>query len=298
MLATTEMAVQTPKEELREKLKYLQQPITLEDLSDILESTIKQDQENKLITFLILLLTYSDQDQQNISFKSESSTGKSYIPLEIAKYFPSEDVYSYAYVSPTAFFHEYGEWYEESKVIKLSLKKKILILGNYQIKKVIQKKFFSLPDNIFAIHSADEKIEEIRNKMKSPVKLGNVVRIVSFGLNTVNNKKYVSTENINDLYKPSLMGRDVGRYFIKNKKFVLYDKKILSRIGDEEAFNSKEKLVMQRIGSGLIATFDNKQHYCFNSTNMILKKDESYNLKYILALLNSKLINYYKSFAV
>jgi hypothetical protein len=86
-----------------------------------------------------MLLTYTDADQINISFTAESSTGKSYIPLELAWYFPKEDIIEYSYVSPTAFFHEYGtlipdpsdtrtvEDEARRKIVKIDLSQKILI---------------------------------------------------------------------------------------------------------------------------------------------------------------------------
>jgi len=55
-----------------------------------------------------MLLTYTEEDQINIGFLAESSTGKSYIPLETSQYFPSEDVIKLGYASPKAFFHDYG----------------------------------------------------------------------------------------------------------------------------------------------------------------------------------------------
>jgi hypothetical protein len=39
---------------------------------------------------------------------AESSTGKSYIPLELSGLFPSEDVIKLGYASPTSFFHDWG----------------------------------------------------------------------------------------------------------------------------------------------------------------------------------------------
>lgn len=90
------------------KLKELNKPVKLEEISEILNSTIKHDERNKLITFLAMLLTYTEENQINLSFTAESSTGKSYIPLELAWYFPKKDVVEYSYVSPAAFYHEYG----------------------------------------------------------------------------------------------------------------------------------------------------------------------------------------------
>jgi hypothetical protein len=97
------------KEELIAELKQIDRHLTIDELIDILGSTIKHDNENKVITFLTMLNTYSQEDQINIGFLAESSTGKSYIPLELAKYFLQDDIVMLGYASPTAFFHEYGE---------------------------------------------------------------------------------------------------------------------------------------------------------------------------------------------
>ena len=94
------------KEALRRKAT---EPITLEKVKTILSKTIKADDNNKLILFLCFLLNYSEEDQQNIAFNAPSSTGKSYIALEVSKFFPPEDVKIHSYTSPTAFFHALGK---------------------------------------------------------------------------------------------------------------------------------------------------------------------------------------------
>jgi len=127
------------RQELDILMKEVTRPLTLDELSEILNSTIKHDKRNKLITFLSMLLTYTEEDQINLSFTAESSTGKSYIPLELAWYYPAPDVIEYSYVSPTAFFHEYGmlrsdpsdkrdvEEEKKRKIIVIDLRQKILI---------------------------------------------------------------------------------------------------------------------------------------------------------------------------
>lgn len=84
-------------------------PISLADVAETLSSTLKRDYENKLMVFLSMLMNYSGDDQQNIMFNAPSSTGKSYIALEIAKLFPGEDVDKKGYTSPTSFFHVMGK---------------------------------------------------------------------------------------------------------------------------------------------------------------------------------------------
>jgi hypothetical protein len=135
------------REELVQKLQLeemrnheaLTRPLTVDDLITILEPTIKHDNPNKVITLLTMLLTYTENDQINIGFLAESSTGKSYIPLELSGLFDKCDVIKLGYVSPTAFFHEWGlalpdptdkrdvEEDKKRKIIHIDLHQKILV---------------------------------------------------------------------------------------------------------------------------------------------------------------------------
>ncbi len=96
-------------------------------LLDTLGLTIKYDAENKLATFLCELSAYTESSQFNISYNAPSSTGKSYIPTEIARLFPQDDVMEIAYCSPTAFFHDVGQYDKEKNQQLVDLSHKILI---------------------------------------------------------------------------------------------------------------------------------------------------------------------------
>ncbi len=103
-------------------------PMSVVELTDVLGLTIKQDAVNKVVTFLCELSIYTESAQFNISFNAPSSTGKSFIPTEIARLFPHEDVVEVAYCSPTAFFHDQGQKDEKRKgEIIVDLSKKLLI---------------------------------------------------------------------------------------------------------------------------------------------------------------------------
>ncbi len=98
-----------------------------DDLADVLDLTIKKDQANKIVTFLCLLSAYTENAQFNLSFNSPSSTGKSYIALEVAKLFPNDDVVKLGKCSRTAFFHEQGKYDKENNQIIIDFSRKILI---------------------------------------------------------------------------------------------------------------------------------------------------------------------------
>ena len=102
-------------------------PYSIEELTEVLGLTIKEDAENKVITFLCQLSAYTGDSQFNISFNAPSSTGKSYIPIEIQSLFPEEDVTVIGYCSPTAFFHDIGKHDKNAGAITIDFRHKILI---------------------------------------------------------------------------------------------------------------------------------------------------------------------------
>jgi len=121
-----ELGVQ-PKEILKARFRAIQRPTTFLETGEILSFTVKRDEPAKLITFSGNLLAQTEEDQVNISYQSESCAGKSYIPLELASYFPKQELIIIASASPTAFFHEAGLWDEDRKCYIVDLEKKILI---------------------------------------------------------------------------------------------------------------------------------------------------------------------------
>ena len=104
------------RKQFYENLRELAKEITSQELTEILGSTIKKDDVTKINVFLDMVLTYTERDQQNAGLIAASSTGKSYIPLELAPYFPDRDVIKLGYASPTAFFHEWGLWIRDPRL--------------------------------------------------------------------------------------------------------------------------------------------------------------------------------------
>ena len=118
---------------------YEDQELDFERLAEFLGLTIRYDNVNKVVCFLAMLSAYTEDSQFNVSFRAESSTGKSYIPLELANLFPSEDVLEYAYSSPTAFWHDTGQWDRETETIRINLERKILIFVDMPHDQLLQR---------------------------------------------------------------------------------------------------------------------------------------------------------------
>ena len=134
------------RKKFEEQIGDLKNPLSLNKLKKILGSTIKEDNNNKLITFLAMLCTYTEEDQINIGFIAESSTGKSYIPLELSWYFSQQDIIKLGYVSPSAFFHEWGiplpdpnDPEGKHKIVHIDLHQKILIFLDQPHSKLLER---------------------------------------------------------------------------------------------------------------------------------------------------------------
>lgn len=105
--------------------------LTVKDIASVLDSTIKYDYLSKTITFLAMILAYTESDQLNIMFNADSSTGKTYICTEVSKLFPPQDVRIFAKTTPTAFYYskELGRIDEKTGQPYVDLERLILIFS-------------------------------------------------------------------------------------------------------------------------------------------------------------------------
>jgi hypothetical protein len=96
-------------------------------------------------------------------------------------------------------------------------------------------------------------------------------------------------------FKRLLDGRDIGRYSIQwSGTFLKYDLKAIHSCKREDIFLANEKILFRRVGNRIIACFDNKQFYALNTLVVVTTKTESdLNLRFLLTLLNSALLDWY-----
>lgn len=144
-----------------------------DDIAKILSLTIKEDNDNKIITFLAYILTYTDSAQMNIGFYGPSAGGKSHTAIEVSNFFP-EDLLKLASASPTAFFHEDGIENKETNTKVLDLSRKIII-------------FLDMPNSMLLerlrpLLSHDEKIIKLKitDKNKGGGNRTKTVEIIGF----------------------------------------------------------------------------------------------------------------------
>jgi hypothetical protein len=138
---TTTMLVELGPEE--------QEEVSWKDIASVLSTSIKKDEAPKLITFCAMLLAQTNEDQLNLGFQAESSSGKSYVPIELSNYFPENEVMKIGSASPTAFYHRGGEWDEERKAVICDLEHKNIIF--------IDQPHFALLERLRPLLSHDDK---------------------------------------------------------------------------------------------------------------------------------------------
>ena len=202
-------------------------------------------------------------------------------------------VFSDATVSTVIMSHSH---FKENNKIQITKNVIDLVSKNCEYTEVPQA--FFLKNEQFVLNVLVNKVDiDILEKIeKVESNLGDFFKYISPGIDG-DKKKYVSSEKINENYKPLLYGKSFTRYRIReNSDFILYDRELLNRARKEEIYLS-DKIIVQRISGGLkplTGTIDKNQYYTFNSVNnLIPKKEFKGNLEYFMALINSKLINWY-----
>lgn len=96
-------------------------------------------------------------------------------------------------------------------------------------------------------------------------------------------------------YKPVLDGRNIQRYRLDwDGTYLAYDIRNIHSCKRTDIFEAHEKLLFRRVGERLIATYDDAQYYALNTLVVItVRPHVELSLKYILGLLNSRLLNFY-----
>ena len=110
----------------------------------------------------------------------------------------------------------------------------------------------------------------------------------------VENRSFDATNKKDNTYRRYIRGSDINRYCTQwdQTHWISYGQ-WLAEPRKRENFDAKEKIIIRQTGDSLIATLDREQFLCLNNTHTINLKNTLYDLRYILALINSHLMNYY-----
>ena len=176
--------------------------------------------------------------------------------------------------------------------------------------------FLSLPKAMYRVDLDEDKNSLIEKVDHKSIKVGDVC-YVNWGARTGNIKKYVVKEPIGDFCKKMVNARNIDRYVINHTDdYIVYKKDELYNPMFEELFESPKIIVRDISGkSRLRATLDYDKYYAEHTVSLAvpyhfleeverrglsIADDQSnlskkYDLRFIIALVNSKLVNYYFS---
>jgi adenine-specific DNA-methyltransferase len=91
-----------------------------------------------------------------------------------------------------------------------------------------------------------------------------------------------------------ISGGQIQRYSLEYEgHFLNIDPELLWAGGWDPKIVSSKKLLLRKTGDSLIATYDDKGYYHLDNLHSVVLTNMDFNLKYVLAILNSKLMNHY-----
>ena len=154
----------------------------------------------------------------------------------------------------------------------------------------VPNKYFCEQDyHMISIRSYGDK--DFMEKMsEGSVSLSEVLDVRQ-AIKSGNDKLYITSIKENDTYKPILRGKDIERYLIKDPHLYLNYGSHLACPRKPEIFE-QPKLLIREAGARITATYDEDNYYIMSSLYNAILIDDSYDLKYLLGLLNSKLMQY------
>jgi len=159
-----------------------------------------------------------------------------------------------------------------------------------------QSLFESTADNIFNIHFSNETSKILKHIDSLDNKFLKDNTLFILGIVTGNNKKYLVDKPLTKKHESIIVGKDLKKYKINfSGNYFVYDPDNLQQVAPREYYEVPEKLIYKFIGKNLVFAYDNKRRFSLNNANAIAPKVPGLNIKYILALLNSKLIQFYYS---
>lgn len=142
----------------------------------------------------------------------------------------------------------------------------------------------------------DDNEEDVIRKMENVSSKVTLFENATFALGIVtgNNKKFLSStkEFQNEIV---LKGANLLKYRIMSEhaSYLSFKPQLFQQVSSEAIYRAEEKLLYRFVSNQLVFSYDNKQTLSLNSANILIPKVEGLDIKYILALLNSRPMQFY-----
>lgn len=149
--------------------------------------------------------------------------------------------------------------------------------------------FLSLPNAMVSIRTFEQQalIDKINSNC---IPLEDILDIRQ-AIKTGNDKQYLTCNKEADNFKPILRGKDIHKYAKQNPYLYVNYGKHLACPRQDWIFE-QPKILIREAGATITATYDDENFYIMSSLYNAILKNPDYNLKYILALINSKVYQF------
>ncbi len=156
-------------------------------------------------------------------------------------------------------------------------KSNIMKMPNYNINFVRSNKTYDIIEKIRTI-----EFEKLKGKAE-----------FALGIVTGNNKVHLK-ENEELGHEPIIMGSNILKYQIEpNLKYINFRPEQYQQVAPLSYYRAPEKLVYRFINKSLVFAYDCEKRLTLNSANILVPRISGFDIKYILAILNSSVIQFY-----
>ena len=142
----------------------------------------------------------------------------------------------------------------------------------------------------------DSKVKDLIDKIEhGSIKLGVNYTGRTGVRSKVGQKNIISDMRLSETYKKGLIsGSEINSYFVDYKNnWINIDPKLLNAGGWDYKIISNPKLLVRQTADTLIVAYDGNGYYHLNNIHSFAPDNNEWSIKYILALLNSKLLKWY-----
>lgn len=114
----------------------------------------------------------------------------------------------------------------------------------------------------------------------------------ALGIVTGDNDRYLSEEWADGM-EGVITGADVYRYrYGEPERFIASDISLYQQAAPERIYRAPEKLIYRFINRQLVFAYDDRRHLTLNSCNVVIPRVAGLDMKYIMAVLNSRVAQY------
>lgn len=196
-----------------------------------------------------------------------------------------------------------------SEDIRVLLYKKSEIINEIEENRIVvnNKEYWKTDDEFrFNIYMNESQIDLINKIKLNSVELNSIVdftlgitpydKYKGHSQDLIKNKEYHSNTKIDNNYKPLISGGNVNRYHVNNKNngFIKYGDWLGAK--RDERFFKEPRIIVRQIISGnpgrIYAGYTDEELY-FTQIGFGIIPEKGIDILYLLALLNSKLLNFY-----